>query len=41
MVFVGRCNGKIVVPTAESSFGWDPIFQPDGYEKTFAEITAE
>ena len=26
LIFVGRCNGKIVMPTAESSFGWDPIF---------------
>ena len=22
-------------------FGWDPIFQPDGFEGTFAEISAE
>ena len=19
-------------------FGWDPVFQPDGYDKTYAEI---
>jgi inosine/xanthosine triphosphate pyrophosphatase family protein len=22
-------------------FGWDPVFQPDGFEGTFAEISSE
>ena len=22
-------------------FGWDPVFMPDGFDKTFAEISAE
>ena len=22
-------------------FGWDPIFQPDGFDKTYAELGAE
>ena len=22
-------------------FGWDPVFQPNGFEGTFAEISAE
>ena len=22
-------------------FGWDPVFQPDGYDQTYAEISAE
>ena len=22
-------------------FGWDPIFQPDGFDKTFAELAME
>ena len=21
-------------------FGWDPVFQPDGFDKTFAELDA-
>ena len=37
--FEGVIPGKIVVPTGTSGFGWDPIFQPDGVEKTFAEMT--
>lgn len=37
-VFVGQLPGKIVVPRGGASFGWDPIFQPDGYEETFAEM---
>lgn len=40
-VFVGRCPGTIVEARGETRFGWDPIFQPDGFDKTFAEISAE
>ena len=40
-LFVGRCDGQIVAPRGENMFGWDPIFQPNGYEQTFAEISAE
>lgn len=38
LVFVGRCSGVIVPPRGDSGFGWDPIFQPDGKETTFAEM---
>ena len=41
-IFQGIVNGEI---TRERSgcegFGYDPIFRPDGYEKTFAELGAE
>ena len=37
-LFVGRVHGKIVEPRGGATFGWDPIFQPDGYEQTFAEM---
>jgi len=40
-VFIGEIKGKIVSPRGESGFGWDPIFQPDGYDETFAEMGAE
>jgi len=40
-VFIGEVKGKIVEPKGESGFGWDPIFQPDGFDKTFAEMGAE
>ena len=41
IVFVGKCDGKIVAPRGENMFGWDPIFMPDGFEQTFAEISSE
>ena len=39
--FEGSVLGKIVEPRGEARFGWDPIFQPEGFEKTFAEMTPE
>lgn len=39
--FEGTIPGQIVSPRGEARFGWDPIFQPDGFEKTFAEMTPE
>ena len=41
VVFVGRCEGEIVAPRGENMFGWDPIFQPKGFDQTFAEIPLE
>ncbi|MFZ2484340.1 MAG: non-canonical purine NTP pyrophosphatase [Minisyncoccia bacterium] len=38
--FEGNIKGTIVSPRGEG-FGWDPIFQPEGYSKTFGELTAE
>lgn len=40
--FAGEIKGRIVdMPRGDSGFGWDPIFQPQGWHKTFAEMTAE
>ncbi len=40
--FRGEVTGKIVwPPRGTSGFGYDPIFQPDGFERTFGEMTAE
>ena len=37
----GRCNGHIAEqPSGAEGFGYDPLFIPDGYEKSFAELTA-
>ena len=36
--FEGAISGRIVMPLGETSFGWDPIFQPDGHDSTFAEM---
>eukprot|EP00640_Fibrocapsa_japonica_P002578 CAMPEP_0113935182 /NCGR_PEP_ID=MMETSP1339-20121228/2384_1 /TAXON_ID=94617 /ORGANISM="Fibrocapsa japonica" /LENGTH=252 /DNA_ID=CAMNT_0000937245 /DNA_START=33 /DNA_END=791 /DNA_ORIENTATION=- /assembly_acc=CAM_ASM_000762 len=37
-VFDGRCPGQIVEPRGDSGFGWDPVFQPDGFEQTYAQL---
>jgi XTP/dITP diphosphohydrolase len=37
--FTGICKGKITITKhGENGFGYDPIFKPDGFEKTFAEM---
>ncbi|XP_023809785.1 inosine triphosphate pyrophosphatase [Oryzias latipes] len=37
-LFRGRTEGKIVAPRGPPDFGWDPCFQPDGYDQTYAEM---
>nr|XP_017827411.2 inosine triphosphate pyrophosphatase isoform X6 [Callithrix jacchus] len=37
-LFRGRTLGQIVAPRGCRDFGWDPCFQPDGYEQTYAEM---
>jgi len=38
-VFTGRVEGDIVWPMrGEKGFGYDPVFQPKGYDTTFAEM---
>lgn len=39
-VFEGRTEGQIVAPRGSRDFGWDPIFQPDGFELTYAEMNS-
>jgi XTP/dITP diphosphohydrolase len=45
VVFEGVAEGEITMDersgSGESGFGFDPIFQPSGNSKTFAEITLE
>jgi len=37
--FEGRIDGKLTFPPrGKMGFGYDPVFIPDGYDKTFAEI---
>lgn len=38
LVFVGRTPGTIVPARGDNQFGWDPIFQPDGFQETYAEM---
>lgn len=38
--FLGETTGHIAPqPRGERGFGWDPIFIPNGYNQTFAELT--
>lgn len=39
--FEGDLRGHIVEPRGENTFGWNTIFVPEGYDKTFAEIGFE
>jgi len=41
-LFEGIINGKIITEKrGENGFGYDPIFVPDGYSETFAELGNE
>ncbi|MCO7186356.1 non-canonical purine NTP diphosphatase [Tenacibaculum sp. IMCC1] len=41
-LFDGVCKGTILTSKqGEQGFGYDPIFQPEGYNKSFAEMTSE
>ena len=39
--FEGEANGIIVAPRGSSGFGFDKIFIPKGYKKTFGEMPKE
>lgn len=40
--FRGEIEGMVAwPPRGESGFGYDPVFQPEGYETTFGEMSAE
>ena len=40
--FEGICNGKIIdTPRGAEGFGYDPIFIPDGSNRSFAEMSIE
>lgn len=41
-VVEGRCFGRIAeAPSGAAGFGYDPLFIPDGYDRSFAELAAE
>lgn len=41
-LFDGICEGKITITErGEKGFGYDAVFLPNGYEKTFAELNIE
>lgn len=40
--FEGVVEGQIVdLPRGANGFGYDPVFRPDGFQQTFAEMTEE
>lgn len=44
ILFEGKIHGKIVAPrgnTRHGKYSWNPIVQPDGWDKTFGEMTIE
>ena len=41
-VVEGRCFGRIAeTPSGAAGFGYDPLFVPDGYDVSFADLSAE
>ena len=39
---IGQCFGRIAEsPSGAEGFGYDPLFVPDGYDCSFAELSAE
>ncbi|WP_456421801.1 XTP/dITP diphosphatase [Thermococcus sp.] len=41
-IFTGRVDGEITTePRGKGGFGFDPVFKPRGFDKTFAEMTTE
>jgi XTP/dITP diphosphohydrolase len=41
-IFDGTCEGRIdLAPCGQGGFGYDPLFIPNGFERSFAELGEE
>lgn len=41
-LFEGVCRGNIIeMPRGGKGFGYDPVFRPENYDQTFAELPLE
>ena len=41
-IFEGKTAGQIVnPPRGKRDFGWDPVFQPEGFDQTYAEMESQ
>ncbi len=40
-IFSGKQNGIITIPKGSNGFGFDPIFMPEGFDKTLGEMSFE
>ena len=40
-LFEGKVKGNIVKPRGSQHFGWDAIFLPAGYQRTFGEMSSQ
>ena len=40
-LFEGKVKGNIVEPRGSQNFGWDAIFLPAGYQRTFGEMSSQ
>lgn len=40
-LFEGRVFGDLVAARGSAGFGYDPIFRPEGHERTFGEMSAD
>jgi XTP/dITP diphosphohydrolase len=39
--YIGEAHGRVAAPQGTAGFGYDPIFIPDGYEQSYAELGHE
>ena len=41
MIVEGTTHGELVLPgRGEEGFGWDPVFQPEGSDLTYGELSS-